>query len=182
MRIEIGEWQIRSYEARDLAALLEHANNRNVSIRLREAFPYPYTRGDAKRWLQSVLAQDVETHFAIAEGRDLIGGIGFQPQDDVYRKSAEIGYWVAEPYWGRGIATAAVRAMTRYAFEHFDMARLYAYVFEGNRASERVLEKVGYTYEGTMRKAVFKENRLLDQKFYSILRHEALAAASIDAR
>ncbi|UCE01895.1 MAG: GNAT family N-acetyltransferase [Candidatus Latescibacterota bacterium] len=171
MKIQIGAWQIRSYEARDLDALLEHANNRKVSMHLREAFPYPYTHADARHWLQLALSQrDVETHFAIAKRRELIGGIGFQPQEDVYRKSAEIGYWLAEPYWGQGIATVAVRAMTEYAFRHFDLARLYANVFEGNPASERVLEKVGYVYEGTMRQAVFKENRLRDQKIYAILR------------
>ena len=170
MKVAIGEWWIRSYEGRDLDALLRHANNRAVSIHLRDAFPYPYRRRHADSWLELALGQSVESHFAIATRKALVGGIGFQPQEDVYRKSAEIGYWVAEPYWGRGIATLAVREMTRYAFSHFHVTRLFANVFEGNPASERVLEKCGYVYEGTMRKCVYKERTFRDQKIYALLR------------
>ena len=167
MRIVIGEWLIRAYEAGDVDALVKYANNRNVSIHLRDRFPYPYTRRDARAWIERAL--DTETHFAVASPQELIGGIGFQPQEDVYRRSAEIGYWIAEPYWGRGIATRALVAVTAYAFAHFDLVRLYACVFAGNAASERVLEKAGYVCEGNLRRCVFKDDRLLDQKIYAIL-------------
>jgi RimJ/RimL family protein N-acetyltransferase len=170
VKIAIGEWLIRSYEEHDVAALVKHANNRNVSIHLRDAFPYPYTRLHAKAWIDAALSQEIETHFAIASARELIGGIGFLLQADVYRKSAEIGYWVAEPYWGRGIATLAVRAMTDYAFARCDLVRLYACVFEGNPGSERVLQKAGYVCEARLRKCVLKENRFLDQMIYALLR------------
>lgn len=172
MKIAIGEFWIRSYESRDVDAIVRHANNRAVSVHLRDAFPYPYRRRHAERWLGLALGQSVESHFAIATRKELIGGIGFQIQDDVYRKSAEIGYWIGEPYWGRGIATLAVARITRYAFSHFSLARLYAHVFEGNPASERVLQKCGYVHEGTMRKSVYKERRYRDQRIYAILRED----------
>jgi len=172
MKVAIGEWWIRSYANRDLDALLRYANNRAVSIHLRDAFPYPYRRRHAESWLALALGQAVETHFALATRQELIGGIGFQQQDDVYRKSAEIGYWVAQPFWGRGIATLAVREMTRYAFSHFPIERLYANVFAGNPASERVLLKCGYVYEGTMRKSVYKERQYRDQAIFALLREE----------
>jgi RimJ/RimL family protein N-acetyltransferase len=172
VKIPIGEWWIRSYESRDLDALLRYANNRAVSMHLRDAFPYPYRRRHAESWLGLALGQSVESHFAIATRKELIGGIGFQLQDDVYRKSAEIGYWVAQPFWGCGIATLAVGAMTRYAFSHFPLKRLFANVFEGNPASERVLQKSGYAYEGTMRKSVYKERQYRDQKIFALLRED----------
>lgn len=170
MRFPMGDWCIRSYERRDIQALVKYANNPNVSRNLREAFPYPYTRRDASLWIESALAQDEETHFAIATGQELIGGIGFQLQGDVHRRSAELGYWLGEPFWGRGIATLAVRTMIDYAFTDFDLVRLYAYVFAGNPASERVLEKAGFVCEGTLRQSVLKNDRLLDQKIFALIR------------
>jgi ribosomal-protein-alanine N-acetyltransferase len=170
VQIVIGEWRIRSYERGDVDALARYANNRSISIHLRDRFPYPYTRKDARDSIDRARVLDPETHFAIATASELIGGIGFQPQEDVYRLSAEIGYWIAEPYWGRGIATRAVRAVSEYAFARLDIVRLYACVFAGNAASERVLEKAGYQCEGNLRRCVFKENRLLDQKIYALLR------------
>ena len=173
MRFAIGDWWIRSYERRDTQALMKYANNPNVSRNLREAFPYPYTRRDASLWIESALAQDEETHFAIATDKELIGGIGFQMQGDVHRRSAELGYWLGEPFWGRGIATLAVRTMIGHAFGHFDLVRLYAYVFAGNPASERVLEKTGFVCEGTLRQSVLKNERLLDQKLFALIRGAA---------
>jgi len=170
MRFQIGSWWIRSYERRDVSALFEYANNPRVSMHLRDAFPYPYTRRDAVRWVQAALDQDVETHFAIATAAELIGGVGFQLQTDVHRKSAELGYWLGEPFWGRGIATLAVRAMVDYAFGQFDLVRLYAQVFQGNPASERVLQKAGFVHEGLLRRSVFKNDRLLDQNLYALVR------------
>ncbi len=170
MRFQIGAWWIRSYERRDMSALYEYANNPRVSMHLRDAFPYPYRRRDAARWVEAALAQEEETHFAIATAAELIGGVGLQLQSDVHRKSAELGYWLGEPFWGRGIATLAVRAMVDYAFDHFDLVRLYAHVFAGNPASERVLQKAGFVHEGVLRRSVFKNGRCLDQSLYALVR------------
>lgn len=165
-------WRVRSFEIEDAEAIVKYANNRRVSINLRDSFPYPYTLLDAHRWLKHVRQQHPETSWAIASDMEVIGGIGIHPQRDVYRKSAEIGYWLGEPFWGRGITTAALVAVTAYAFKNFDIERLYAGVFEWNPASCRVLEKAGYHLESRMRKAVVKDGKLIDQLLYVLLREE----------
>ncbi|MDE2785957.1 MAG: GNAT family protein [Chloroflexota bacterium] len=117
-----------------------------------------------------VAQQATETDFAIASESELIGGIGIQTQRDVHRRSGEIGYWLGEPFWGRGIATAVLRTFTEYAFEQFDLVRVYGYVYEWNPASARVLEKVGYQFEGRLKKSVTKDGQVIDQFVYAITR------------
>ena len=172
MLLEIGKYKVRSYMPSDKKALIKYANNHNVSKNLRDSFPFPYTEKDAKVWLHSVLNQHPELNFAIANEIELIGGIGLMSQPDVYRYSAEIGYWLAEPFWDKGITTLALIAMTKYIFENFNFNRLFAGVFEGNTGSRKVLEKAGYKLEGRLRKTVYKEGSFKDQFMYSILRDE----------
>ncbi len=172
MLIDLGEYYIRSYEKSDKDTLVKYANNYNVSKNLRDSFPYPYTEKDANRWIGLVFGQTPELNFAIADKNELIGAIGIMLQPDVYRFSAEIGYWLAEPFWGKGIATQAVKKMTGFAFSQFKFNRLFAGGFEGNESSLRVLEKAGYKLEGNYRKAVYKENKFRDQLMYSILKEE----------
>ena len=162
MRIEIGDWQVRSYRVDDAPSLARHANNRNISRNMRDAFPYPYTVSDAHEWIGLVMQQSPEANFAIASADELIGGIGLTFRDDIHRRSAEIGYWLAETFWGQGIATAALRAVTDYAFANYDLARLEAYVFEWNPASMKVLEKVGYVLEGKLRQSITKDGQTID--------------------
>ena len=170
MRINIGEWRLRSYRSDDAPALAKYANNRNVSRNLRDRFPYPYRVADAEDFIRHANEQDPETIFAIASDTEAIGGIGLELYDDVHRRSAQVGYWLGEPYWGRGIATLALRAVTDYAFNQFDLARLYAYVYEWNPASARVLEKAGYEYEGRLRKSITKDGQTIDQWLYAMVR------------
>lgn len=146
---------------------MRHANDREVWINLRDRFPHPYTTADARAWLQFVEQTVPQTSFAIAVETEAVGGIGIILNDDVFRRSAEIGYWLGRQYWGRGIATAAVRATTAWAFASFDLRRIYAGVFDGNPASARVLEKAGYTLEGRLRRSVFKDGKTLDQLLYA---------------
>ena len=139
------------------------------------ATPYdddPDVLEDAQKWLNHVADQDPLTSFAISTDSGVIGGIGFQLRQDIYRVTAELGYWVGENYWGRGIATRAVRSVTTWAFENFPLERIQARVFESNPASCRVLEKAGYTYEGRLRHSVLKINMVMDLIVYAILRHE----------
>ena len=119
-----------------------------------------------RRTIRAARASRPETVFALEVDGRAVGGIGLHPQGDVHRRAMEIGYWLGEPYWGRGIVTEAVRALTRYAFETFDIARVYAYVYEWNPASARVLEKAGYRLEGRLRKAVTKEGTTMDMLVY----------------
>ena len=170
MKIEIGNYLIRSYELNDKHSLVKYANNYNVSKLLRDDFPFPYTLTDAETWLIHACNQDPETNFVIAYNNEMIGAIGINLQDDVNRYSAEIGYWIGEPFWGKGITTLALKYFTGYIFNNFDLNRIYANVFEGNAASEKVLLKCGYRKEATLRKAIFKEDKFLDQYIYSILK------------
>jgi ribosomal-protein-alanine N-acetyltransferase len=168
--LTMGEYCIRRFQAEDVDALVRYANNRSVSINLRDIFPYPYERRHAEAWLRDVRNMSPETSFAIATDEELIGGIILHPQSDVHRRSAELGYWLAEPYWGRGIATRAVQAMTEWGFGHLDINRIYAHVFGWNPASARVLEKAGYVLEGRLRQAVTKDGQVTDLLVYGMVR------------
>ena len=166
VRLDAGICIVRSWKKGDKADLVRYANKRSVSRNLRDAFPYPYTAADADYWLDYVRSREPETNFAIEVDRQAVGGIGFTLLQDVYRRTAEIGYWLGEPYWGRGIGTSALKAVTAYAFAHHDLARIYAGVFGWNAASMRILEKAGYTREAVHRNAVTKDGELTDEVIY----------------
>lgn len=170
MELKLKTCSVRSWEWRDREAIVRHANNRNVWINLRDRFPHPYNAADARRWLDCVVGQKPETNFAIAVAGEAVGGIGFTVQPDVGRRSAEIGYWLGEEVWGRGIATDALIAVTDYAFSNYDVCRLFAHVFDWNGASARVLEKAGYAFEGRLRKSVTKDGQTIDQLMYAMIR------------
>ncbi len=161
---------IRSWQWSDRDSLVKHANNRKIWINVRDRFPFPYGNDDADRWLAFARGARPETSYAIEVGGNAVGGIGFAMQEDVNRISAEIGYWLGEEFWGKGIMTAAVRAMTEYAFANFELCRLYASVFEWNHASCRVLERVGYVREGTMKRSAIKDGQTIDQFLYAMTR------------
>jgi len=167
MELVLASCLVRSWSWQDRDSIVHHANNRNVWINLRDRFPYPYTRKDSQIWLDCVVGLKPETNFAIAVADEAVGGIGFSIQPDVGIRSAEIGYWLGEEYWGRGIATDALIAVTDHAFEKFDLCRLYAHVFAWNEASARVLQKAGYSLEGRLRKSVTKDGQTIDQLMYA---------------
>ncbi len=161
---------LREWRPGDAESLAQHANNIKIWRNLHDAFPHPYTRADADAWIEQTSAVPSGTVFAIVVGGKAVGGIGINPMKDEHRRTAAIGYWLGESYWGRGIATEALRAMTDHAFATFDLARLEAYVFEWNLASARVLEKAGYTREAVLRKRVTKEGRTVDCFLYARVR------------
>ena len=161
---------LRSWRWGDQESIARHANNWRVWINLRDRFPYPYSFADAERWLRTVEQMTPETQFAISIGGAAVGGVGVTLLDDVHHRTGEIGYWLGEEYWGQGIATAAVRAMTDHAFCAYRVCRIQAAVFEWNPASMRVLEKAGYTLEGRLRRSVTKDGKTIDQFLYAILR------------
>lgn len=177
MEIRLGEWRIRSFQETDLDALVCYANDERVSANLMDRFPHPYTRKDGQEWLELVCHQEEELAFALASDRELIGGIGLERGADVHRLGATLGYWLGEPFWGRGIATAAVRAFNVWAFDELGLLRLQAEVYSSNPASGRVLEKAGYQLEGCKRSAVIKRGKVLDVLLYGRLRSGAERAA-----
>jgi len=167
MRIEFGEYMIRDWVDEDASSLARYANNRKIAMWLRDRFPSPYRPADAKAFLARVSRQNPRTVFAIATQHEAIGGIGLEFRDDVHRFTAELGYWLGEPFWSRGIMTEAIRLFTPWAFENFEVHCIYATVFEGNAASARVLEKAGFAREGRLPASVFKNGRVLDQLLYA---------------
>ena len=170
MRIDFGEWQLRSFRPDDAPALAKHGNNRAVWRNIWDRHPNPFSIADAEEWIQFAMQQEPTTIFAIASEDQAIGCIGILPQEDVARLSAEVGYWLGERYWGRGITTQALITLTEYAFSEFDLVRLFATVMEWNPASARVLEKAGYQYEGRLRKSAFKDGQIIDQFLYARVR------------
>ena len=161
---------LREWRAADAESLVRHANDPLVACNLRDRFPHPYTEADAERWLSRTLAAHPVTDLAIEVEGAAVGAIGLMPQGDVFRRTAEIGYWLGRAYWGRGLATDALRAATEWAFDCFDLCRLEAGVFDSNPASRRVLEKAGYSCESVRRKAVTKDGRTMDEHVYVVLR------------
>lgn len=167
MRLELTRCLIRPWAETDAESLQRHANNRNVSIHLRDRFPFPYEMEHARTFLGWLAKQVSPTVWAIEVNREAVGGIGIELQSDVERVSAEIGYWLGEGVWGRGIATEALRAVTTEAFTRYDITRLYAVPFADHPASVRVLEKAGYVREGLMRRSAIKEGKVRDQFLYA---------------
>jgi RimJ/RimL family protein N-acetyltransferase len=167
MRIKFGEYRIRDWAMEDASAIVRYADNRKVSMWLRDRFPSPYTLYDAEAFLLAVAQQDPRTAFAVATNREAIGGIGLEFGRDVHRFTAEMGYWLGEPFWGQGIMSEAVRHFTDWAFGHLELHRIHANVFSGNVGSARVLEKAGFECEGRLRASVFKHGRILDQFLYA---------------
>lgn len=195
MAIEFPGGTIRPWLATDAADLARLADNRAVWRNLRDGFPNPYARKDARAWIRAVTRTVPYLHFAIVAGpaagggpgqgdedgvgprrgvrgsgvpgQALAGGIGLILQTDIHAGSAEIGYWLGQPYWGRGIMSAALAAFTAFAFDEFRLRRLYAMVLEWNPASMRVLEKCGYAREGRLSKSALKDGTVADEFLFA---------------
>jgi len=172
MRLTLKSCEVRSWQTSDLDPLVRYANNRKIWINLRDRFPHPYRRADGIRFLRAMKEADPETAFAIAVDGDAVGGIGFMLHEDVDRASAEIGYWLGEPFWGRGIVTDALIAVTKYAIETHGLTRLFAVPFAHNTASCRVLEKAGYLLEARLRRSAIKDGVITDQFQYAFIAPE----------
>ena len=170
MELKLARSTLRPWRRGDEASLVRHAGNRNVWLNLRDRFPHPYTAKDADDWIAHASVQAPVMNFAIVVDGAAVGGTGLELGTDVFRRSAEVGYWLGEPFWGRGIATEVLRAVTDYAFATLDICRLEAGVFDWNPASARVLEKAGYTLEGRSRLAVTKAGRTGDRLLYALVR------------
>jgi RimJ/RimL family protein N-acetyltransferase len=160
---------VRSWRADDVPSLVHHADNRLIWLNLRDGFPHPYTKADGQAFVRESRRMNPESNFAIDVGGSAVGGIGFHLQSDVERVSSEIGYWLGQALWGRGIATDAVVAVTRYAMERYDVTRMFALPYAHNVASCRVLEKAGYVLEARLRRSAIKDSRIIDQLQYAFI-------------
>ena len=169
MKCRIRKWELS--DAKDLAAAL---SNKKVQSNLRDGLPYPYTEQDGKDFISAILSADENESFSFAITVDnmVIGSIGIFRQDNIHRQTAELGYYIAEEYWGKGIMTEAVKQICEYVFNKSDIIRIYAEPFAYNIASCRVLEKAGFQYEGTLRSNAVKNGKVIDMKIYSLLKTE----------
>ena len=169
MQLILKTCDVRSWRTSDVESLVRYANNRKIWLNLRDAFPHPYTNRDGRDFIRLARQRTPETTFAIAVQDEAVGSIGFVLHPDVERISAEIGYWLAEPFWGRGITTEALVATTRYAIDAHRLTRIYAVPFAWNAASCRVLEKAGYLLEARLRRSAIKDGTITDQMQYAFI-------------
>lgn len=185
IELSVAGCSLRPWRMSDVDALTRYANNRAIWLNLRDRFPHPYTRRDARDYVSMLRDSRDENVFAIDVSGEAVGSIGFIGQSDVERVSAEIGYWLGEPFWGRGIISAALSATTRFAFDRHHrsgtadppgLSRLFALPFARNGASCRVLEKAGYVVEGRLRHSAIKDGVLLDQVLYACYADRVTAA------
>ncbi|NVO66250.1 GNAT family N-acetyltransferase [Methanofollis tationis] len=161
---------LRDWTPDDAVSLCRHADNPRIARCMRDAFPHPYTPGDAERFIAMATQNCSALLLAIEVDGEAVGGIGVHPLADVYRGTAEIGYWLSEEHWDRGIATDAVRAMIPLAFDLFPIVRLQAGVFESKPASMRVLEKCGFCLEAVHRSAITKDGVVMDEHLSALLK------------
>jgi [ribosomal protein S5]-alanine N-acetyltransferase len=162
-----GEISLRKFNLADIERLSLLANNKKIFDNVRDYFPYPYTEKNAEEFISWCVEEDPKVTFAIDFKGKLAGVIGLILQKDIYRKSAEIGYWIGEPFWNNGIAGTAVNLMCDYAFGTLGLIRIHTGVFDFNKASQRVLEKCGFTLEGIFRKSVIKNEAICDEYRYA---------------
>ena len=163
---------LRPWSIDDAKILAEIANNKNIADNLQDLFPFPYSLKDARKWIRTILPVDPPRNFAIVADGSIAGNIGLLPKDDIHRKNVEIGYFLSEKYWGKGIAPRAVKAITSYAFSNFDIVRVYAETFGDNIRSRRALEKAGFSLEATLRSYVIKNGIIKDGCIYSVLKED----------
>jgi RimJ/RimL family protein N-acetyltransferase len=167
MQLVLELCTIRPWRLDDAESLVRHANKRKIWLAVRDLFPHPYTIQDAHEFLQQTISEEPAMKFCIEIEGAAVGGIGVHPGQDVHRHTATMGYWLGEEFWERGIMTEAVTVVTDFCFENFPLRRICAEVFSNNPASARVLEKAGFTFEGSLKNNVLKDGELLDSLLYA---------------
>lgn len=164
------EFILRPWTIDDLQSLLKYANNFKIAENMTNQFPHPYKEANGKAFIEFA-TKDAPVHiFAIDVNGEAVGGIGIHPQSDVYAKNAELGYWLAEPFWGKGIITKAIPQIIEFAFKTYDIRRVFARPYGRNIASQKVLEKNGFKLEAKLEKTIFKNDKYEDELIYAIRR------------
>ena len=166
------EFSLRPWRESDIPSVYLYANNPKIANNLRDVFPYPYERKDAEEYILGCIQNEGKGQLcrAICLQDCAIGSIGVFLGTDVYRKSAEVGYWLAEPYWGKGIMSGAISKICQEAFEVFDIVRIHAEPFAYNMGSRRALEKAGFSLEAVLKKSVVKNGVIYDSGIYALVK------------
>lgn len=164
------QFHLRPWLASDLSSLVKYANNWNIAKNMTDQFPFPYTESDGKKFIENA-NHNLPVHiYSIDINGEAAGGIGIHPKADIHRKNAELGYWLAEPFWKNGIISTAVKQMVDFGFKTFDIDRIFARPFGSNIASQKVLEKNNFMLEGRFEKTLIKNGELTDELIYAIRR------------
>jgi len=166
VKIDCGVCVLRPFQASDAESITPLLNDRDVWINLSDRVPHPYRREDADAFIAAAMQKSPVENFAICLDDRAVGSIGFFLGTGIGRVSAEVGYWIGKPYWGRGLLSAALPPATTYAIEHFELTRVFALLFSHNTASMRALEKAGYVREGFMKQATIKDGVVHDEYLY----------------
>lgn len=166
------KFELKNWDEKYIKDVAKHANNEKIASKLRDVFPYPYTYEDAEWYVKDCILNEGNNNItrAIVINGEAVGSIGVFVMDDVYKKSAEIGYWLGEDYWGKGIMSEAVNIIIKEAFDRFDIVRIHAEIFSNNSGSKRVLEKTGFKFEGRKEKSVYKNGEILDSLVYAYIK------------
>lgn len=164
--------QIRKWNMSDATDLSLVISNKKIQDNLRDGLPYPYTEQDAAAYIQTMLSADENKifAFAITINNKVIGSISIFRQENIHRRTAELGYYIAENYWGKSIMTEAVKQICEYVFNNSDIIRIYAEPFADNSASCRVLEKTGFQFEGILKSNAVKNGKIIDMKMYALIK------------
>ncbi len=164
--------KLRKWKMEDAVDFAQYANNKKIADNLRNGFPYPYTIQDAKSYVESCVSNDETKQMcrAIEVDGHVVGSIGVFLGSDVYSRSAEFGYWLAEEFWGKGIMSASAKQICKEAFEQFDIVRIFAEPFAHNIGSRKVLENAGFSLEGVMKNGVYKNGQIFDYCMYALLK------------
>jgi len=166
------KFKLRPWEYNDLENLIMYANNWNIAKYLTDKFPYPYTREAGERFISFASSGQPIHIFAIEIDDRACGGIGIHPQEDIHKKNAELGYWLAEPYWGNGIITKAITEIVDFGFKTYDITRIFATPFGTNIGSQKVLVKAGFKLEGKFERTIWKKDKFEDELVYAIRRND----------
>jgi [ribosomal protein S5]-alanine N-acetyltransferase len=164
------DFLLRPWNVNDLDSLVKYANNPEIARNLMDQFPHPYTAEKGKAFIAYATSEDPVKIFAIEVNGEASGGIGLHPQVDIYRKNAEMGYWLAEPLWGKGIITKAIMQMIDYGFKTWDISRIFARPYGRNLASQKALEKAGFMLEAKLEKTIYKDGAFEDELIYAVRR------------
>lgn len=162
------DFNLRNWKESDLKSLVKYANNWKIAQNLTDKFPHPYNMEDGKTFLNFAMNNKQALMLAIEADSEAIGSIGIFPQEDIHRNNAELGYWLAEPFWGKGIITSAIKKIVELGFNKFDINRIFARPFGSNKASQKALEKAGFQLEAHFKKSLIKDNKFEDELVYAI--------------
>ena len=162
------EFKLRPWKNEDLNSLIRHANNQSIAKNMMDDFPHPYTEKEGKEFLSFAMKNDPPLIMAIDIDGEAVGSIGLHPQKDIQRKNGELGYWLSEKHWNKGIITKAIKEMVKYGFENFDIERIFARPFGTNIASIKALEKAGFRLEAHLENTLYKNQAYQDELIYAL--------------